>query len=126
MDPHAVERYAWLGAERRTLSSLPARHQPSLPVFASLSLSLLETEGSQRNYAKSSTRKIRDTTSRRVSSTSTRCIAISREILRDDGLDDDISIWIDGNVFILPEEARHGSSNRNTVHRFTMLSRVNI
>lgn len=34
---------------------------------------------SQRNYAKSSTRKIRDTTSRRVP-TSTCCIAISREI----------------------------------------------
>lgn len=90
---HALSRYAclepWRKEEERTLSSLLAHHQPrftagrlQFPLF--LSSPSLSPPRDQRNYAKSSTRKIRDTTSRRVS-TSTCCIAISREILHDDG-----------------------------------------
>lgn len=138
MDPHAVEvclPRARRKEEERTLSSLPAHRQLRFWPSSPLSPPLSSSRPKAANGIMLNPRRGKFATRRRDVYPPLRAVSPSREkswLVRDDGFVFS-TVLRSGSMETFSfrgveavAEARYGSSNRNTVRRFTMLSRVNI
>lgn len=131
---HTLSRCACLErGGKRTLSSLPAHRQPRFWPSSPLSPPLSRPKAA--NGIMLNPRRGKFATRRRDVYPPLRAVSPSREkswLVRDDGFVFS-TVLRSGSMETFSfrgveavAEARYGSSNRNTVRRFTMLSRVNI